>query len=70
MAQRITGVCVLPGATWEPPRAARQLSGSPVSTSMSLLYQTDLFVPEKVILLQTGATFFCKGHHSFMSVYA
>lgn len=44
MAQRITGVCASPGATWEPPRAARQLSGSPVSSSMSLSSQTDHIV--------------------------
>lgn len=31
MARRITGVCALPGATWEPPRAARRPCGSPVS---------------------------------------
>lgn len=41
MAQRITGVCVSPGATWEPLRAARQLSGSPVSNSTSLQSQTE-----------------------------
>lgn len=31
MARRITGVCALPGATWEPPRAARRPCESPVS---------------------------------------
>lgn len=46
-AQRITGVCASPGATWEPPRAARQLSGLPVSRSMSLSSQTDHIVLRK-----------------------
>lgn len=31
MARRITGACALPGATWEPPRAARRPCELPVS---------------------------------------
>lgn len=32
MALRTTGVCVWPGATWAPPRAARPPYASPVSS--------------------------------------
>lgn len=37
MARRITGVCVSPGATWGPPRAARQPCESPVSDLKPLI---------------------------------
>lgn len=61
MGQRITGACVSPGVTQERPRAARQLSGSPVSNSVSLSYKADPNVTEKIILLQTGGVTFIEG---------
>lgn len=48
MALRITGVCALPGATWEPPRAARQPSESPVSDLWPLIDLVRLRVHAKV----------------------
>lgn len=44
MARRITGACASPGATWGPPRAARRLSGSPVSSLRSFSPQSNLIV--------------------------